>query len=474
MVVGIPKFFGTAGIRGRYLDVITPDLAFKIGLSYGTYLGHKGKVIVGHDVRLTSPLLKELITSGFIASGLDVYDVGLAPISITGYAIKKLKLSGGIYVTASHNPPEDNGFKIFNSLGSELLTKEEEQLEDILLEGKFSYVEWNHVGKRGHVGFILKDYVEDLVNALRPDKVKYIPKIVVDAVNGAAGAYTPTVLRRLGVKVLALNTHPDGTFPSRMPEPRPDVLEPMMKIMDGAGYDMLYAHDGDGDRLAVLIRGKGFIKQDRVIALFAYHKLLDKKGYIVVSVDCGNAVKEVVESMGGKLVIYRLGKTYEKALELGLNNVLLAAEPWKFIDPKWGLWADGIYQATYLTKIIMEEGKPLHELLKQVPDYPQARISVFLDSNRFKYEIAGKAIEYLGSKAPSSATLIEIDGLRVNYEDNSWILVRPSGTEPKIRIYCESQKYDKVRSMVNEMVSVINKLAKERGVKTHVEGTILP
>lgn len=472
-MVNIPKFFGTAGIRGKYLELITPQLAFNIGLSYGTYLGNSGKVVVGGDVRLTTPLLKSLISSGLMVAGVDVFDLGIVPISLIGYVITKLKLKGGIYVTASHNPPEDNGFKIFNFRGSELTSSEEEEVEDILLNKKYEYVTWNKVGSYSYINYIVKDYIKDIIHKMRPDRTKLVPKIVVDTANGAASAYTPVILRELGAKVLAINSHHDGTFPSRLPEPRPDVMEPLLNVIKSTNFQFLYAHDGDGDRLAVLTARKGFIKQDRIIALFAYHKLLDKKGHIVVSIDCGNAVKDVVEKMGGKLIVYRLGKTYEKVIELGRNNVLLAAEPWKFIEPTWGLWADGVLQATYLTKIMIEEGKPLDDLLNNIPDYPQARISIFLD-NKVKHNVAKKAMEYLESKAPPSAKIIKIDGLRVNYEDKSWILIRPSGTEPKIRVYGEALKYHQLKSMVNEIVKYISKLAKELGYSVTVEGSILP
>ena len=150
-----------------------------------------------------------------------------------------------------------------------------------------------------------------------PVKKKKIPKVLIDSANGAASLTTPKLLKNLGAEVVSINSNIDGRFPGRYPEPRPDVLEPFIPVARDLGADVYLAHDGDGDRLAVVDPKTGFIKQDRIIALAAKYKLSLGKGKVVVSIDCGNALKDIVYELGGKLFLTKLGKTHEGLLKYG-------------------------------------------------------------------------------------------------------------------------------------------------------------
>lgn len=461
------RLFGTSGVRGVFPDKVNPELMVRAGTALTQYFG-RGSYGVGHDSRTTSRALSLALASGIMTSGSSVVDVGLVPIGVLAWSIHYLRLRGGVYVTASHNPPQYNGFKIFKEGGFEVTSDDEAGLEEAI--SRASYVSWADVGLYTRAE-VIDEYVRSLENFLQISLVRYVPRVVLDTANGPVSLVAPKVMTDMKIPNMVINGSIDGRFPGRHPEPRPDVLEPLIPILRASGYDVMFAFDGDGDRLSVVTPRQGFIKQDRVIALIALHVLKDRKGTIVASVDCGNSLRRVVEDMGGRLVLYKLGKTHEGLLKYG--NVVLAAEPWKVIDPRWGPWIDAVYQAVYLVKLMVEEGKDMDQLLSDIPNYPQARYSVTVPEE-LKDGVFRDIREFLKAGAPEGAEIVEIDGIRVDYEDGSWILVRPSGTEPKIRLYAEAPEPGRLRQMVDEFLKLVTDSLATRGARPGpVEGAIL-
>ncbi|MEM1651313.1 MAG: hypothetical protein QXH94_05950 [Sulfolobales archaeon] len=464
----MPKLFGTSGVRGVYPDRVNPELMIRLGRVIAQYFD-RSSLCVGHDARTSSKALSFALMSSLISSGASVVDLGLTPIGVLAWSVKKFNLGGGVYITASHNPPQYNGLKVFKRGGIEITTADEENIERML--DRAGYASWSELGQHSALD-PLEDYISELKSLLSIQHFRYKPKVVLDTANGPAVLAAPRILTDIGTSTLVINGNIDGRFPGRYPEPRPDVLEPLLPVLSAVGFDALFAFDGDGDRLSVVTPNRGFIKQDRIIALFAQQILSERRGVVVVSVDCGNAVKKVVEKAGGKIVLYRLGKTHEGLLKYG--NTVLAAEPWKVIDPRWGPWADGIYQAAYLTKLMMEEGKNLEHILNHIPDFPQARCSIMVPEN-LKAEIYEEVAEVMKSRYSEKAEITEIDGLRIDFEDSSWILVRQSGTEPKIRLYAEAVDVERLRTLVDSTLSLILSSLSSHGVKPHsIEKSILP
>ena len=458
------KLFGTAGIRGEYGKVVTPEIAYKVGLALATFLGGEGLTTVGHDVRLTSPLLATIVSSGLMAGGVDVVNLGLVPTPILAYSVPALNANAGVVITASHNPPPDNGIKCFDSRGMEFTIPMEEKLEDIIFNEKFNYAKWDSVGRLEFYPEIIDDYMRELISRLRPQKIKKKIRVIVDCANGAASNITPIILRELGASVITVNCHYDGMFPGRIPEPRPDVLVELGKQAKVLNVDAALAHDGDADRLAALTSNGKFILNDRLIAFYAMLKLKEKgEGIVVISIDTSFVIDEVVEKYGGKVVRTKLGKTHEKLIEYG-KKAVMAAEPWKLIDPDWGYWVDGIYQAALLTKEMLEKGMNIEELLKEIPEYPQIRVS-YKVPEELKYEIVEEVHEKMREVFKDYESELAIDGLRLNMPDKSWILVRASGTEPKIRIYGEARKEKRLQEIFQKTLKILKEVAEKKGVK---------
>ena len=465
------RLFGTAGIRGPYLESVTPELAYRIGLAVASYIGGRGSSCVGHDVRTTSPLLAYMAAAGLMAGGVDSIYLGLVATPVVAYSVPHTRSSSGIVITASHNPPQDNGIKVFDRSGMEYTMAMEEDLEKIIFEGDAErmHAPWDRVGRLVFAPEIQEDYIRDLVSVMHVSRPKLSLKIAVDCANGAASGVTPRILRSIGVeRVISVNCHQDGFFPGRYPEPRPDVLYEYQKILGPMNLHGLLAHDGDADRLSMIVPGWGFVKQDLLIALYAAWKLRESRGDIIVSVDVGMEVEEIAEKLGGKIVRAKLGKQHEKLKELG-SRAVLAAEPWKLIDPSWGPWVDGIYQAALIARISLETGLRPIDIVKALPFYPSARLSIKFSNDRDKKVVYQKSrSELLEKLATESANILDIDGVRVQMEDGSWILLRASGTEPKVRIYAQSREPKRLIEMVERAKAIV--LGKAKSLEARVLG----
>jgi phosphomannomutase len=445
--------FGTAGARGPYPEKINPRLIYSVALAAARHIADsKGSAVVGHDSRLTSPLLSLATASGFMAGGMDVILIGTAPLPVVAYEVKRSRSSLGASISASHNPPMDNGIKLLKKDGMELFRAEESSLEGYI--NSATEVPWDRVGYFTTENYAVESYINEALEFVdtslwrRADR----PKVLVDCANGAASVVTPKLLREAGFeKIISVNCNLDGTFPGRLPEPRPDVMASLQPVLEGSNAEVLLAHDGDADRLAVLTRGLGFVKQDLIIALLAQRKLSESKGNVVVSVDVGYEVQEVVEKTGGKIVRAPLGRLHEYID----GNTLMAAEPWKLIDPKWGPWPDGIFQALLLLDEVMRRGRSVNEVILSLPSYPSARLSFLVGSESDKeqlYEaLSRRAEKLLGVKVTS---LLAIDGVRVEGEDGSWLLVRKSGTEMKVRVYAQATKPARLKDIIDNVKAV--------------------
>jgi len=448
----LPKLFGTSGIRGD-LARVSPELAMKLGFAVATSLKNCGSVAVGQDARTSSPYLRHAVSSGLMAGGCKTVQFGTVPTPVLAFGTRENKLNAGIMITGSHNPPADNGLKCYNHDGREYTGDEEAILEELILNNSYQTVAWDKVGSVVARQDIAKDYERAVLSDIKP--VERPLRIVVDCGNGVGSDVTPRLLSRLGCKVTTINANIDGTFPGRPPEPTPETLKDTSRLVSELRADLGVAHDSDADRLSVLDERGRYVTNDRLLALFV--KILLQRygpGRIVTSVDTSPRIDEVAERYGGRVERTRLGKTHE-ALVSGGDRPLLCCEPWKIIDVHWGHWGDGIYAACKLVSKLAEDKGKLSNLLKDIPDYPQKRLA-FPCPDRIKHS----AMEHIKAKLMKEKHVKDVwtyDGVRVNYEDGSYALLRPSGTEPKIRVYCEAKSERSLRKLVGKCASLVKK-----------------
>ncbi len=246
--MSVKKLFGTNGIRGIVNKDLTPEMAINVGSSIGTFFGRKN-LLVGYDARTSGPMFAKAVISGLIATGCNVFFAGMAPTPALQYAVKNHQLDGGVIITASHNPPEYNGIKVIWKDGIEISHEQEIEIENIYFENKQVFAEWDTLGAKRELSGVNDEYIDAIKKHVNTAKIAERHfHVVIDAANSVGGLTAPVLMRELGCKVTSINANIDGTFPGRLPEPRPENLKEIALIVKAVGADLGVAFDGDADR----------------------------------------------------------------------------------------------------------------------------------------------------------------------------------------------------------------------------------
>jgi phosphoglucosamine mutase len=414
MIEGTFVKFGSSGIRGVANTEITPGLALNLGLAVGSIYP---EISIGHDPRIASEMIENAVVAGLLAAGSKVVRIGMVPTPTL--ALSSNHCGCGIMITASHNPAQYIGIKLFKE-GMSFDTQQQEKIENIMKEKKFSYASWENTGYLTDANDALNEHSRIILkNTCRSGLT-----VVVDCGNGAASVITPYVLRKMGCRVITLNSQPDGNFPGREPEPVEKNLGLLMSTVKAAGADLGIAHDGDADRMMAVDNNGRFVSGDKLLALFAVR---EARKAIAIPVDTSNVIDDLLD--GVDISRTRVGDVYV-AEALKKTGGDFGGEPsGAWIFPGVSLCPDGIYAAARLVEIVEKEGK-LGKLLDSIPEYPVKR-GAFPCIDKKKAMV--RIIEKLGDLGEINT----MDGVRVDI-DNGWILIRPSGTEPIIRITVES------------------------------------
>ncbi len=356
------KLFGTSGIRGKIGSEVTCELALNVGKSLAYYLGNEGCVVIGYDTRTTNQMLDQAITSGLLESGVDVIKIGMVPTPLVGYATEKLDADAGIMLTASHNPSQYNGIKLWNKNGMAYTSEQERKIEEIYANKSYVSVSWDKVGKLSVNEEIKGRYIDDLVGMV---DIKKGLKVVVDCASGAGSEISPLVFRKAGCEVTTLNSQPDGFFPGRNPEPNAENLQTLMKTVVAIGADLGVAHDGDADRM-ITVDEKGNISPfDSLLALIS--KQFD--GDIVTTVDAGLCMDESVK---GNVIRTPVGDVNVAEVIIEKDAAFGGEPSGTWLHPDFCMCPDGILSGLRMAEIVSREGK-LSELLAKIPQYPNIR-----------------------------------------------------------------------------------------------------
>jgi len=444
------RLFGTRGIRGSITTKVTPELVLRLGRALAEHVGGK-KVVVGRDARTSGEMLSRALTAGLLSGGSDVVEIGVAPSPCLAFTTKALGAGAGAMMTASHNPPTDNGMVFYHGDGAEFLPEDELALEEMVLDREPRRASWNSLGE-AQVYDAAPPFIEAIKKLV---KVKRPLKVVVDCSNGAASSVTPILLRELGCKVVTLNAHLDGHFPGRPSEPQPWNLGDLMRTVREIDADLGIAHDGDADRVAAVDERGNFVKHDALIALFA-EQVVEAKGggTVVTSVNTSVSIEEVVARAGGKTVRTGLGRFTEEMLK---HNACFAGEPGKLVFLEFGPWADGVLSAAKLVELISSELMPFSEILAEsVPDYPLFHQDLACpDENKQRFMEGMR--QYIQENVGDVREVLDVDGIRVNRNDGSWVLARVSGTEPKARVMVEARSASELKQLKKIVLEGVRK-----------------
>lgn len=494
------ELFGTAGIRGSVEDRVTPALALAVGGAVGEIAreneaeaeaadaaggpgeGDPPEVVVGRDGRVTGPALAAAAEAGLSAAGATALRAGVLPTPALAFAARDRH---GVMLTASHNPPHDNGIKLFRDATEFDRGLETAVEERVAADPKPT--DWDAWTDSERIE-VLPDYRAAVADYARGFGAPLDGlRVAVDCGNGMASVATPQVLRELGAEVVTLNANVDGHFPGRGSKPTPETLSDLRAFVadanegvaepgrpggageengdeagDGGaeGFAFGIGHDGDADRIVVVDAEGEVVHEDTVLAILAEHYTRAHEGEDPVVVTTPNAsgrIDERVDAAGGRVERVRLGALHEgiASVEAAAASgeapdaeVVFAAEPWKHVHAGFGGWIDGVCSAAVIARLVAAEG--LEGLRDPVTERPYRKVSVDCPDDR-----KAEAMERLTTALPEAfpeADASTDHGVRLEFSDASWVLVRPSGTEPYVRVYAESDDVDALIDEASEVV----------------------
>jgi len=438
------KLFGTNGVRGIVNKELTSELALKLAQSTGTYF-RGADLTVGCDGRVSSPLFLEIVCSGLASVGCQVWNLGMITTPALQFLTKDWELKGGVMITASHNPPEYNGMKVMGNHGVELPHEEELKIEQIYFESKLNLATWNKIKQPLPVSDKFTGYVKSILENVGEVPRQAQLKVVVDSANAVSVLSTPTIIERLGGKVSIVNGTIDGTFPGRLPEPTPDHLRETSRIVPSLHADFGVAHDGDGDRAVFLDERGSVCWGDHTFALIVEDFLQNYPGEkIVTPISSSQIIEEIAEKHGGEVVYTPVGSVYVSNLMLKINAKLGGEENGGIFYSPHVAARDGGITTAWIYKIIAETRRPLSKLVSNLPKSYIVKDKIPCP-NPVKEEVT-EAIRNL----PRKGKVLDIDGIKVWIPPRSWILIRPSGTEPVFRILAEGPTKGEALRIVND------------------------
>ena len=421
--------FGTSGIRGVVGTDITEKVCRRVGLALGTFLGSGSRVCVARDSRMSGPSVVGWLSEGLISAGLDVMDYGMLPTSVLAAITRISGYDAGVMATASHNPPEYNGMKLFSRTGMGFSVQQERAIEVLCDIGE-------HASGSGHViscNDALELYMQSLPREITAAAARSSVRVLLDPGNGAASGFARRVYNELGIGVEVVNDTPDGTFPGRGPEPGYGVLDSTVKAMSRSGCDIAACFDGDADRVVFGDR-EGFLGLDEMMAWVARCRVLETgKKCLATTVETGLLPEHALREIDGNVVRGVVGDVAVAHLAQEEDAALGAESVGVYIFPEVGLYPESILGSLYVLGMSARStdlrrfvaSLPAVSLVKRkVPCSAavKSRVMEVLTANPGK--LAGHA---------SYDNVNVTDGVRIDWDD-SWLLVRPSGTEPVIRV----------------------------------------
>jgi len=416
------------GVVGRDLDA---DFVRRFARAMGAYWVERRvkRVSIGMDARLSSPMFRDILKDGITKSGIDVYDLGLVPTPVMYYSLFRLDLDGGIQITGSHNPADNNGFKIAlgksTIYGGEILKIRDIMERGATAEGSGSACDYD----------IVPEYIDDVLSRIGacPRRLK----IIIDPGNGVGGRTAMEIYSRMGMDVKGICLEPDGTFPNHHPDPTTAEGVEMLKrqvLQDKAHLGIGF--DGDADRIGVIdSRGKP-VYGDMITTILACEILKKRPGEkIIGEVKCSRVFFDEVRRCGGVPIMARVGHSPMKA-RLHEENAALAGEMSGhiFFNDRWYGFDDAVYAGARLLEILSAQQDPqaVFDSLPKMHNTPEIRIDC---PDEIKFKVVKEFAEYARS---ISDECVDIDGVRFT-RDGSWGLVRPSNTQPVIVLRFEAE-----------------------------------
>ncbi len=417
--MSIFRAYDIRGIHGRDID---SGVMEDVGRAFSSF--RKGTLVLGRDVRLHSKEMSRSFANGALSAGADVIDIGEVPLGAGMFYAWKRKLPYA-YITASHLPKEWTGAKFFHPDGTGFLEKEIESIGKIYEEKTFA----RGKGRRTEVKnrTVLNKYKDYLLSRIEP---KASARIVLDCGNGAAGLIAGDLFREAGFSVEMLFEEPDGSFPNRSPDNKEDPLTELRRRSKNADFGISY--DGDGDRMFMVDDKGNKIPPEHVAYIILEDLLKKEKGPVVANVEVTRAIDDIARRFSRRVVRIRVGHTFLMDAVLKNKACFGLESSGHFVVPSLLPFDDSLAISLYAASVIASSGKPLSDILNGIPNYPFRRISI-----KCSEAAKGKVMSSLRERLSKEHDINDMDGIRIELQEG-WVLIRPSNTEPVIRLSIEA------------------------------------
>ena len=444
------KLFGTNGIRGIFGENFTLDFVSEITLSLANYF-KKGPILIGYDGRNSSIIISKIVCSSLNSAGLDCAIAGLVPTPCLQFATKKLGYNGGIMITASHNPPQYNGIKPTAKDGVEISRKDELKVEEIYFKKKRK-INPTKFGKTQKEEKSVQTYLNGIKEHIDIKKIKARKfRIVIDLGNGAQAITAPRLCRDLGCEVITINEKIDGSFPGRGAEPTPENLQDLSKKVVKNHADLGIAFDGDGDRSIFCDNNGKILTGDRSALLLS--KFILKKNpnsKLITTINSTSGIEDIAEKTNSKVIRTKVGSV-EVSRKMVITNAIIGFEEnGGFMYGKHNQVRDGAMTLALALDLLAHSNKNMSEEIELLPSSITTKSKIECSKQETR-----KIIQALMKENQKKDTT---DGIKIIFDKSNWVMVRPSGTEPIIRIYAESDSPEKLNDLFAKYMSKIKSI----------------
>jgi len=442
-----------SGVRGIVGESLTPAIVQKYALAFGTFI-NKSPIIVGRDSRTSGPFISNILKGSLQATGHDVIDIGIVPTPTVQMEIIHQQAAGGVAVTASHNPAQWNGLKFMDANGRFLSPQDAGQVYKLAKQANFSVKNWKQVGiektdngaNDRHIKAIL-----DLpfINVAAIKKRKFI--VVIDCVNGAGGLIIPQLLNKLGCAIIPINDEPNGKF-AHTPEPLPENLGQLKKAVKDTKADVGFAVDPDVDRCAIVDEKGRPIGEEYTLAVAVKFYLSKKLGPVVVNMSTSRACEDIAKYYNCPFLRSKVGEINVVEEMIAQDAIIGGEGNGGVILPDLHLGRDAPLAVAFTLQAMFEYEDTLSALVQSLPRYTMVKDKITIEG-KDPDKIIKKLIDKFSDKKVNL-----VDGLKID-EDDYWVHLRKSNTEPIIRIIAEARSLKQAKSIVEEYSGIINKLS---------------
>jgi phosphomannomutase len=436
-----------SGVRGVVGDSLLPPLLTRFAESFGTYL-NSGEIVVGRDTRTSGEMVKHAVFAGLMSTGCQVIDLDICPVPTIQHMVRKLEARGGVAITASHNPVEWNALKLIRGDGCFLNSYQAEELLSVYHQGDYKKareqeilpVKKNDQGIRSHLGQILEHY-----GPVSWNKRRF--KVAIDCCNGAGSLMTPRLLEALGCEVVSINTTPNGIFP-HPPEPVPQNLTELCQLVKDSGSDVGFAQDADADRLAIISQEARPIGEENTLALAVRFVLSRERGVVVTNLSTTQAIDDIAQALNCRVIRTRIGEVNVTETMKKEGAIIGGEGNGGVIFPRINFARDSLVAIALILHYMAATGAPLSVLVDELPRYFSVKQTVPCPSSQVRPLLKRLQETYSGERTDHT------DGLKIIRPD-SWAHVRPSNTEPIVRVVVEAKSKESARAWAAEIISLL-------------------